>query len=112
VSTTDAPAHDAHAVEDHAAHPTPRQYVNIAVVLALLTGLEVSTYFVDFGRVAIPLLIVLMTVKFLYVAGWFMHLKFDSRVFSKLMYTGLIFALVLYAIVAVVTLFDHAPYVS
>ena len=112
MSTTDAPAHDAHADEGHAAHPTPRQYVNIAVVLAVLTGLEVSTYFVDFGRVAIPLLVVLMVVKFLYVAGWFMHLKFDSRVFSKLMYTGLVFALVLYAIVAVVTLFDHAPYVG
>lgn len=111
MSTTDAPAHGEHATEGDA-HPTPRQYVNIAVVLAVLTALEVSTYFVDFGAIAIPLLIVLMSVKFLYVAGWFMHLKFDARVFSRLMYTGLTFALVLYAIVAVVTLFDHAPYLD
>jgi cytochrome c oxidase subunit IV len=78
-------------------------------VLAVLTALEVSTYFFDFGVIAIPLLIVLMIVKFLYVAGWFMHLRFDSPIYSRLMYTGLAFALVLYAIMAVVTLFDHAP---
>ena len=106
MSSTQAPE----AGTDHGAHhPTPKQYINIAVVLAVLTALEVSTYFFDFGVIAIPLLVVLMVVKFLYVAGWFMHLRFDSPVFSRLMYTGLTFALVLYAIMAVVTLFDHAP---
>lgn len=91
------------------AHPTPREYVHIALVLAVLTALEVSTYFFDFGVIAIPLLVVLMIVKFLYVAGWFMHLKFDSPIYSRLMYTGLAFALVLYAIVAVILLFERAP---
>ena len=54
----------------HDNHPTPRQYVNIALVLAVLTALEVSTYFLDFGVIAIPLLVVLMIVKFVYVAGY------------------------------------------
>jgi cytochrome c oxidase subunit IV len=89
------------------AHPTPRDYVNIAVILGVLTGLEVSTYFVDFGSVAIPLLIVLMVIKFLLVAGWFMHLKFDTRVYSMLMYTGLGFALVLYIITVVIVFVGH-----
>ena len=96
------------AAEDHGSHPTPRQYVHIAIVLAVLTALEVSTYFFDFGVIAIPLLVVLMIVKFLYVAGWFMHLKFDTRTYSKLMYTGLGFALVLYIVVTVIILFDSA----
>ncbi|MFU8840297.1 MAG: cytochrome C oxidase subunit IV family protein [Nitriliruptoraceae bacterium] len=100
---------ETHDTETGHAHPTPRQYVHIALVLAVLTALEVSTYFFDFGVIAIPLLIVLMIVKFLYVAGWFMHLRFDSPIYSRLMYTGLAFALVLYAIMTVVTLFDHAP---
>ncbi len=96
---------------DHGhAHPTPKQYVNIALILAVLTALEVSTYFVDFGRVAIPLLVVLMVVKFLYVAGWFMHLKFDSRWFSVMMYTGLAFALVLYAITLVIVMLGHTAW--
>ncbi len=106
MTSTDAP--DQTGSTGHA-HPTPKQYVNIAIVLAILTALEVSTYFLDFGVIAIPLLVVLMVVKFLYVAGWFMHLKFDSPIYSRLMYTGLAFALVLYAIMAIVTLFDHAP---
>ena len=100
---------EAHEAETAHEHPTPRQYVHIALVLAVLTALEVSTYFFDFGVIAIPLLIVLMVVKFLYVAGWFMHLKFDSPIFKRLMTTGLAFALVLYAVMAVITLFDHAP---
>jgi len=106
MSTTDAPDQ---TESEGRAHPTPKQYVNIAIVLAVLTALEVSTYFLDFGTIAIPMLVVLMVVKFLYVAGWFMHLKFDSPIFSRLMYTGLAFALVLYAVMAIVTLFDHAP---
>jgi len=100
---------EAHETETSHEHPTPRQYVHIALVLAVLTALEVSTYFFDFGVIAIPLLIVLMVVKFLYVAGWFMHLKFDSPIYSRLTYTGLAFALVLYTVVAAIFLFDHAP---
>ncbi len=107
MSSTDAPDRTHGSDEHH--HPTPRQYVNIAVVLAVLTALEVSTYFFDFGVIAIPLLIVLMIVKFLYVAGWFMHLKFDSPAFKTLMYTGLGFALVLYILTSVIVLFDSAP---
>jgi cytochrome c oxidase subunit IV len=105
LSSTEA----AEATESHDHHPTPRQYVNIAIVLAVLTALEVSTYFWDFGVIGIPLLIVLMIVKFLYVAGWFMHLKFDSPVFSRMMYTGLFLALGLYAFAILIILFDQAP---
>ncbi len=89
------------------AHPTPRKYVRIALILGVLTALEVSTYFLDFGRVAIPLLIVLMAIKFVMVAGWFMHLKFDSAWFTLMMYTGLAFALVLYTITLVVVVVGH-----
>jgi len=94
------------------AHPTPRQYVRIALILGVLTGLEVSTYFVDFGRVAIPLLIVLMAIKFVMVAGWFMHLKFDSTWFTLMMYTGLAFALVLYSITVAVVFVGHNPWLG
>lgn len=92
----------------HTDHPSPRQYVTIALVLAVLTALEVSTYYFEFGALAVPLLIVLMVVKFFYVAGWFMHLKFDHKFFSQVMSVGLVFALVLYTIVAVLSLLDHS----
>ena len=82
----------------HGEHPTPRLYVQIAGVLFVLTALEFSTYFIDFAAMHIPLLLILMAVKFGLVAGFFMHLKYDTRLFSRVMYGGLIGALGLYAI--------------
>ncbi len=110
MSSTEAPATESTTpVEDHKPHPSPRKYVNIAVVLGVLTAAEVSTYFFDFGVLAIPLLVILMSVKFVYVAGYFMHLKFDSKLFGRLMYGGLLLALGLYTVAVMVMVFDSAP---
>lgn len=95
-SGTQAPGaveHDSHAGH----HPTPAEYVRIALILGVLTALEVSTYFYEFGRAGVPLLVVLMIVKFIMVASFFMHLRYDSKLFGRFLYTGLGFALVLYA---------------
>jgi cytochrome c oxidase subunit 4 len=77
-------------------------YVKIALILAGITGLEVSTYYVDFGPLFMPALMVMMIVKFVMVVSYFMHLKFDSKIFSFLFYTGLGLALFVY-IVALAT---------
>lgn len=79
-------------------HPTPKLYVQIAGALFVLTAMEFSTYFIDFAGATTPLLIILMAIKFVMVAGFFMHLKYDTRLFSRLMVTGLVGAVVLYAI--------------
>jgi cytochrome c oxidase subunit 4 len=92
--------------DDHGHHPTAREYVRIALILGALTALEVSTYYFEFGRAAIPLLIVLMVVKFVMVAGFFMHLRYDTRLFSQFMYTGLGFALVLYTLTYLIFVVD------
>jgi cytochrome c oxidase subunit IV len=104
VSATETHDTDTHT-DDH--HPTPRGYVNIAIVLGILTALEVSTYFFDFGVIAIPLLIVLMAIKFVMVVGFFMHLRFDTRIYGRLLYGGLSLAVVLYAITLIVLVFER-----
>ena len=71
-------------------------YIKIAIILALITALEVSTYYVDFGPLFMPSLIIMMLVKFVMVVSYFMHLKFDSKIFSFLFYTGLGLALFVY----------------
>jgi cytochrome c oxidase subunit IV len=110
MSTTDTP--ETEAVDaSHAHHPTPADYVRIAIILAVLTALEVSTYFFDFGVVGIPLLIVLMIIKFVYVASWFMHLRFDSRLYGRFLYGGLTLAVVLYAATLSIILFLSADFV-
>jgi cytochrome c oxidase subunit 4 len=98
MSTTETAAagavdHGAHAGH----HPSPAEYVRIALILGLLTALEVSTYYFEFGRAGIPLLIGLMIVKFIMVASFFMHLRYDTKLFGRFLYTGLGFALVLYS---------------
>jgi cytochrome c oxidase subunit 4 len=107
MSTTEAQAAAAEAHDDH--HPTPRDYVRIAIILAILTALEVSTYFVDFGAVGIPLLVVLMIIKFIMVAGFFMHLRFDTKLYSRFLYGGLFLATGLYALTLIIMFFDQAP---
>ena len=73
-------------------------YVRIDVILAAITALEVSTYYVDFGPFFMPALMIMMVVKFLMVVSYFMHLKFDNRLFSWLFYAGLILAITVYVI--------------
>ena len=98
-----ATEHVEHA-DDHAhAHPSDGQYVVIAAVLALITGAEVLTYYLDFFKsnfVALLLaLIPMMIVKFGMVAAFFMHLRFDNKLFRRVFLTGIILATSVYMIV-------------
>ena len=61
------------------AHPTPAEYVNIGLILGLITGIEVIVYYIDAIRGAlVPILLILSAVKFTLVVMWFMHLRFDN----------------------------------
>jgi cytochrome c oxidase subunit 4 len=88
VTETHADAHE-HGMSDAG-------YIKIAIILALITALEVSTYYIDFGPLFMPALLTMMVVKFVMVVSYFMHLKFDSKIFSFLFYTGLGLALFVY----------------
>ena len=55
----------------------------------VMTAAEVTLSYVDVGWIFLPALLVLMTAKFLTVVSYFMHLKFDHRLFTFLFYTGL-----------------------
>ena len=72
--------------------------LGVALLLGLFTAIEVLTYFVDFGGAAIPTLLSLMTITFVMVVLYFMHLKFDSPVFMRLFVCGLILAVSVYCI--------------
>lgn len=92
------------AVDKEHAHPSEAEYVKVAVALGIATALEVAIFYVTALRsLIVVLLIPLMFVKFALVALWFMHLKFDSKLFRRLFIAGIIFAISVYT-VAVVTL--------
>lgn len=79
----------AHAVGHHSAeemhHPGPTTYIVVAIVLTILTGFEIGVFYAPFLQaVLVPLLIILAILKFVLVAMFYMHLHYDSRVFSVL----------------------------
>lgn len=83
----------------HGTHPGPKQYVAIAVVLAIVTGIEVLVYYWDQSNsVLVPILCVLALTKFTLVALWFMHLKFDARFFSAVFVFGLLLAVSVFVV--------------
>ena len=95
----EAGTHPADAEAGHH-HPTERQYVMVAIFLAVVTAVEVLLFYIDeqVGALNVPLLLILAVVKFVAVVGYFMHLKFDSRLFRNLFVTGLILAIFVYAV--------------
>ena len=80
--------HAEHAEIEHH-HPTNRFFIYTAAVLAFFTALETSTYWIDFGSFATPLLLILMSMKFFAILLIFMHLKYDSKLFGAMFYIGL-----------------------
>lgn len=87
---------------DHHDHPTRSAYLEIALILAIMTAAEVLLYvFRDsLGRaVTTPALIVLTIGKFILVGAWFMHLRFDHPVLRRLFIAGLALAAAVFAIV-------------
>ncbi len=95
-SAVEAPREDT----ELAHHPSPRKYVNIAIILAIVTAAEVAIYYVpSLADFLVPLLLIFAVIKFIMVAGYFMHLKFDSPIFKRLFVTGIILALAVFGVV-------------
>ncbi|HEX9924769.1 MAG TPA: cytochrome C oxidase subunit IV family protein [Anaerolineae bacterium] len=74
--------------KSHHASPGWLQYVLIAVVLAVVTLIEL--WAANLTAYRTPILLALTVFKASLVALWYMHLKFDSRLYSVL-FAGAIF---------------------
>ena len=75
-------------------HPTPWTYVKVASLLAFITAVEVGIFYVEaLHSVIKPIFLILSAGKFVLVAMFYMHLKFDDRLFSGLFVGGLMLAL-------------------
>jgi cytochrome c oxidase subunit 4 len=106
VETFDDPvAHDAHDDHGHGHGLSDRGYVVIAVILAGITGAEVAWSYLPWGDsgglitfAEVGGLLFMMAIKFGIVAAYFMHLKFDNKVLTRLFYSGLFLAVGVYLI--------------
>jgi len=84
-------------------HPSPKEYIRIALILAAITGMEVAIYYTDLSHsVLIPALFAFSLIKFVLVVLWFMHLRFDSRTYSRFFIGGLALAVTLFLVVMMI----------
>jgi cytochrome c oxidase subunit 4 len=80
------------------AHPSDLEYVKVALFLAVVTGAEVAASYIDMPMALyLSALMVMMIVKFAVVVLWFMHLRFDNRIFRRMFVSGIVLAAAVYA---------------
>jgi cytochrome c oxidase subunit IV len=81
---------DEHAAASHEAHPTWSTYWKVATILTVITVIEVWCYYLP-SFVAtpyfVPTLLILSLFKFVIVVLFYMHLKYDARLYRAL-FTG------------------------
>jgi cytochrome c oxidase subunit 4 len=105
----DHAAHGHEELHEEVAHASNRTYVQVAIILAVITIVEVAIYYLPAVRgVLVPVLLILSIAKFLMVVGFFMHLKFDHRLFRFMFGAGLTLTIAVYlAMLAMVWTAPH-----
>jgi cytochrome c oxidase subunit 4 len=110
---------DAHVEHAEHAHPTWQTYTKIALILFLLTAMEVEAYNIvehhspaGFAAllepVIVPVLLILSAVKFILVAMFYMHLKTDGKLLSSIMtFSVLLAGVIIVALMTVVHYLWH-----
>jgi caa(3)-type oxidase subunit IV len=82
----------------------------IAVVLCVITALEVGMYYIEDDlpiALYVGVLLAMALAKFVTVASWYMHLRTDQPIFRRFFVVGGVAAVLLYTIVlATLHVFD------
>jgi len=90
--------------EETSNHPTPKIYISTALILSLLTAIEIGIFYItSLGYWMIPILSILSIAKFALVVMVYMHLKYETKIFTIMFLTGLILATAI--VFALMTLF-------
>lgn len=89
-------------------HASWKFYVLIGVILTIITAAEVAVFYIPaLEPVIVPILLVLSAAKFALVVMFFMHLKYDSAIFSGVFVAPL--ALAILMITGLIILFHVLP---
>ena len=87
-------------------HATVQTYIKVAVVLGILTAIEIGALYVPGlpSHLLVALLLVFSVLKFGLVVAFFMHLRYDNKLLTALFVGPLIIAMVI--ILALMALFS------
>jgi len=87
-------------------HATVKTYNNVAIALAIITAVEVTSLYIPGipNPVLVISLLAMSAIKFFLVVGFFMHLRYDHQVMRALFVGPLIIAIAI--IMAIMALFS------
>jgi cytochrome c oxidase subunit IV len=80
-----------------------RVYGWVLLALLVLTTITITVTWIDLSAITVLVALVIASVKSFIVLRYFMHLKFESKLFSVF----LIMVLSIYVLVIVLTYFDY-----
>jgi cytochrome c oxidase subunit 4 len=89
-------------------HPSAWTYIKVGIILTLITVVEVWAYYVPSfvaSRAFVPSLLIMSAAKFIIVVAFYMHLKYDHKLFRAL-FTGPL-AIAVVTIIALLILFGQ-----
>ena len=90
---------DAHGHDAGHAHFGFNDAIKIAVILAVITALETATHWTNFSSsIEDPAVVIMMIAKFVIVVAYFMHLKFENKMFTYLFVAGVVLAICVYIV--------------
>ena len=96
-----------HSGQAQGAHPTPFTYLIVAISLSVITAVEVGVFYItELGRGIIPVLAVLSGLKFALVAMFYMHLRYEAKLFTTLFFTGVALAVAVVVVRVVLVVVD------
>lgn len=114
-----------HTVATEHAHPSWQTYTKVALILFVLTAMEVAAYEVVHRHqpaglatvlepVVVEVLLLLSAFKFALVAMFYMHLKSDGKLLSGIFSFSLLLAAVMITALMIifVYLYHHSPTVN
>ncbi len=91
-------------MSDQPGHASVATYVKVAILLVIITALEVGVIYIRrLTPILIPLLLVMSAAKFSLVVLFFMHLRYDRRPLSGLFVGPMIVAIGLGVALATLT---------
>jgi cytochrome c oxidase subunit IV len=97
-----------HGGDAPGSHASPAFYWVIGGILTVITAVEVAIFYIPFLEpVLVPSLLILSAGKFLLVVMYFMHLKFDHRIFTGVFLSGMVLAT--FMTVALIVLYHVLP---
>ena len=87
---SDQPAAEAHVSGEVHHHPGWSTYWKVALILTVITAWEVWAYYIPSlvaSRIFVPMLLILSAAKFAIVVAFYMHLRYDHKLF-RVLFTG------------------------